>query len=211
MSLRVDTFVLGQINNNTYLLWDEESREAAVIDPSFHPITVGERIKATQLDLKAIWLTHGHFDHFVGIDDMQSSLGAPIPVFLHETDLVMYREGGLSRRFGFPMPPIPEPTGKLADLDTLHLGHSQISVIHTPGHSGGHVVFHAGDSNIVFTGDLIFKQSVGRTDIPGADQDRLLESIHTRILTMPEDTILMPGHGEATTVGDEIEFNPYLN
>lgn len=211
MSLHFETFVLGKIENNTYLLWEDQSAQAVVIDPSFDPVSVVDRIKTNQLDLTAIWLTHGHFDHFIGISDIQSLLGSSIPVFIHEADLPMYRDGGLAKKFGLPMPLMPEPSGLLIDNALLHLGNSDITVMHTPGHSGGHVVFHANELQFVFTGDLIFKQSVGRTDLQGSDQDQLLQSIYTRILTLPGDTVLMPGHGESTSVVEEIEFNPYLN
>lgn len=211
MSLKVETFVLGQIENNTYLLWDDESGQAAVIDPSFDPVSVIEFIESNRLDLTGIWLTHGHFDHFIGIAAIHSLLGLSVPVFIHEADVPMYRDGGLTKQFGLPMPSMPEPTGMLADNALLNLGNSFISVLHTPGHSSGHVVFYASDLQTAFTGDLIFKQSVGRTDLPGADQDQLLQSIYTRILTLPGETILKPGHGESTSVDEEIEFNPYLN
>ena len=122
----------------------------------------------------------------------------------------MYLSGGLGRDFGFAVPTMPEPVDFPADHQ-LKLGLIVIRVIETPGHSRGHVVFYAEDIATVFTGDLIFYQSVGRTDVPGADQDELLKSIYQNILTLPGETRLLPGHNEETTVEDEVEFNPYLN
>lgn len=211
MSLRIEVFILGSIDNNTYLLWDETTRQAVVIDPSFNPADVISAIKSNSLNLTGIWLTHGHFDHFFGIVDMISSLKKAIPLFIHNDDKVLYQAGGLAPRFGVQVPTLPEPDGFFSDGQLLMIGDAQIQVRHTPGHSAGHVVFYAEAIATVFSGDLIFKQSVGRTDLPGADQDALLKSIYTQVLTLPEETIILPGHGDRTSIAEEIEFNPYLN
>lgn len=209
MSLKVETFVLGEISNNTYLLWDEETGEAAVIDPSFSPQPAINAIKQKGLRLTAIWLTHGHFDHFIGIPEIISECGS-VPVYVHPADLEMYLAGGLGCEFGFRVPALPEPVSRPVN-DSFHLGSSDIAVLETPGHSRGHVVFYAESISTVFTGDLIFRMSVGRTDLPGADQDMLLRSIYEKILTLPEETRILPGHNEETSVAEEVEYNPYLN
>ena len=209
MSLKVETFVLGEISNNTYLIWDEETGEAAVIDPSFSPQPAINAIKQKGLRLTAIWLTHGHFDHFIGIPEILSEYGS-VPVYVHPADLEMYLTGGLGREFGFRVPALPEPVSRPVN-DSFHLGSSDIAVLETPGHSRGHVVFYAESISTVFTGDLIFRMSVGRTDLPGADQDMLLRSIYEKILTLPEETRILPGHNEETSVAEEVEYNPYLN
>jgi glyoxylase-like metal-dependent hydrolase (beta-lactamase superfamily II) len=211
MTLHVDTFVLGRIDNNTYLLWDEATRQAVVIDPSFDPAPVIEAIAARQVKLTGVWLTHGHFDHFIGIPELLATQGNIVPILIHPEDLEMYKTGGLGGMFGIPIPELPEPDGLFADGQFLSVGDSRIEVRHTPGHSAGHVVFYSEEIATVFTGDLIFKQSVGRTDIPGSDQDALLRSIYTQILTLPGETRILPGHNDETTVDEEVEFNPYLN
>jgi len=211
MSLIVDAFVLGSIENNTYLLWDDATGQAVVIDPSFEPADVLKRISAKNLSVTGIWLTHGHFDHFFGIPAFLSTNTTAVPVYIHQDDSDLYQSGGLAPLFGINPPKLPPPAGFLMDGDTLSIGASRIQVRHTPGHSAGHVVFYAEEIATVFTGDLIFKQSVGRTDLPGADQDMLLKSIYSQILTLPPETILRSGHGDQTTVENEIEFNPYLN
>jgi glyoxylase-like metal-dependent hydrolase (beta-lactamase superfamily II) len=209
MSLKIEAFVLGEISNNTYLVWDETSKEAAIIDPSFNPVEAITNIKQNELNLTGIWLTHGHFDHFIGMPQVVSAIGT-VPVYLHPADWDMYGDGGLGRNFRFDVPTMPLPIDFPKDR-ILSLGESRIVVLDTPGHSPGHVVFYAESASVVFTGDLIFKQSVGRTDLPGSDQDALLKSIYQQILTLPGETRILPGHNDETSVEEEVEFNPYLN
>ncbi len=123
----------------------------------------------------------------------------------------MYHSGGLGAQFGVELEKLPKSAQYLVEGQILCLGQSCLEVLFTPGHSAGHVSFYSEEAATVFTGDLIFKQSVGRTDLPGADADVLLKSIYTQILTLPGETRILPGHGESTTVEDEVEFNPYLN
>jgi glyoxylase-like metal-dependent hydrolase (beta-lactamase superfamily II) len=209
MSLNIESFVLGEISNNTYLVWNEPSKEAAVIDPSFDPQAVIDAIKQKGLKLTGIWLTHGHFDHFIGIP-LVFAAGGPVPVYLHPADLAIFTAGGLGRNFRFAVSAMPKPV-PFPDDWQLRLGSSIITVRHTPGHSEGHVVFYSEEASTVFTGDLIFRQNVGRTDLPGADQDILLKSIYEQILALPGATRILPGHNEETTVAAEVEYNPYLN
>ncbi|GAP20835.1 MBL fold metallo-hydrolase [Leptolinea tardivitalis] len=211
MSLKIETFILGPIDNNSYLLWDEDTRDAAVIDPSFDAGRVAESVLSNDLNLTGFWLTHGHFDHFVGTPAIIEILRRQAPLYLHKADLAMFADGGLARQFGFPLPDMPNPTDYLTDGQILQLGESKITVWHTPGHSPGHVIFYAEEISMLFTGDLIFRQSVGRTDLTGADSDELLRSIYNVVLPLPGETILLSGHGEPTTIDDEVEYNPYLN
>jgi glyoxylase-like metal-dependent hydrolase (beta-lactamase superfamily II) len=211
MSLLFETFVLGPLDNNTYLLWDDGSNMAVVIDPSFEPYPVIECIGQLGIKLQDIWLTHAHFDHFVGIPEIQKKLGSDIGIQLHRLDLDLYQSGGLASSFGLDIPDLPMPTKFLTEQTMINVGEFEIRVLATPGHCKGHVCFYSPDIGVLFTGDLIFKQGVGRTDFPGANQDDLLKSIYLKVLTLPEGTILLPGHGESTSVHEEIEFNPYLN
>jgi hydroxyacylglutathione hydrolase len=211
MTLKYETFILGPLENNTYLLWDDESLQAVAIDPSFEPTPVNERIREKNLTLNAIWLTHAHFDHTAGIVDLLDSTKKPVSIFLHKNDLEIYRTSGMALLFGFSMPELPNPDSFLEDGQVLRVGESSIEVRTTPGHCPGHVIFYAAEINTAFTGDLIFRQGVGRTDLPGSNQDDLLKSIHTRVLTLPLETALLSGHGPETTVQDEVEYNPYLN
>jgi hydroxyacylglutathione hydrolase len=211
MSLNYLTFVLGPIENNTYLLWDDETRQAVVIDPSFEPVPVVEAIHSNKLTLTGIWLTHAHFDHTAGILDLLAATSDLVPVWLHRNDLDLYQTSGMASFFDFSMPELPKPDGFFEDGQVLRIGKGSAVVRSTPGHCPGHVVFYAAEISTAFTGDLIFRQGVGRTDLPGSNQEDLLKSIYTQVLTLPEETVLLPGHGPETTVQEEVEFNPYLN
>jgi len=211
MSLNCQTFVLGPIENNTYLLWDEETKQAVVMDPSFDPAPLVEVIKSKELTLTGIWLTHAHFDHTAGIPDLVATSKDYMPVFLHQDDLQLYKTGGGASFFDFTMPELPNPGGFFEDGQVLRIGTGSIEVRATPGHCQGHVIFYAAEISTAFTGDLIFKHGVGRTDLSGSNHEDLLKSINLKVLTLPEETILLSGHGEATTVQEELEFNPYLN
>lgn len=211
MSLFFEKFVLGPLDNNTYLLWEDGSKRAVVIDPSFEPYPVINRIAQLDIQLQEIWLTHGHFDHFVGIQDIRKKLGSDIGIQLHKLDFDLYKSGGLASSFGLDISDLPTPKEFFTDQSMMKVGEFKIKVLATPGHSKGHVCFYSQDIGVLFTGDLIFNQGIGRTDLPGGDQDDLLKSISLKVLTLPEETILLPGHGDSTSVQKEIAFNPYLN
>jgi hydroxyacylglutathione hydrolase len=211
MSLDIFSFILGPISNNTYLLADTSSRQAVVIDPSFDPQPVLAAVRANDLTLTAIWVTHAHFDHIAGVPTILQSSAAPLSVALHPQDLPIWRDNGYARSFGFNLDIGPDPTLQFHHQQILHLGSETLEVRHTPGHSLGHVVFYSAAANVLFSGDLIFQHSVGRTDLPGASQKILLHSIRTQIINLPPQTRLLSGHGPETTVAEEIVSNPYIN
>lgn len=210
MSLEIITFELDPLSNNTYLLINSETKGAALIDPSFNSqIVIGE-LRKRGCKLEMILLTHAHFDHIAGIVTIQTSYPPSVPIGLHPADLELYHQGGGSEYFGIQIPPAPEPVIKFYHGQNIHLGAQLIEVRHTPGHTRGHVVFYSLAARVVFCGDLIFNKGVGRTDIPGGDEQALLRSIQTQILTLPPETRLLSGHGPETTVGEESQNNPYL-
>jgi hydroxyacylglutathione hydrolase len=210
MTLTVAAFVLGPLQNNTYLVADADSGQAAVIDPSFDSQVVLDEARKRNWRITQIWLTHAHFDHIAGVAEIAGSAEPPLPVGLHPADDSLWALGGSSSSFGLEIDPGPEPVIKFYHGQKLHLGESELEVRHTPGHTRGHVVFYAELERLLFCGDLIFRGSVGRSDLPGGDQDRLLHSIRTQVLTLPADTRLLPGHGPESTVGLESETNPFL-
>ncbi len=200
-------YVLGPLENNTYLLADPDSREAALIDPSYEVEQALADARRRGLDIKTILLTHAHFDHIAGVTAVA---GNEVPIALHPADLELYRQRGGADLFDMPCEPGPEPSLLLRDGQTLRIGAVEVTVRHTPGHSPGHVIFVCAAAGVAFCGDLIFAGSVGRTDLPGASQTQLIDSIRRHVLTLPPETVLLPGHGPATNVGEERETNPFL-
>jgi len=210
MGLIIHKLVLGPLENNTYLIADEASRQAAVIDPSFEIEAAVEEIRRNDYRLSAIWLTHAHFDHLAGVLQLQEAFIESIPVGLHPSDLALWRRSGDAAIFGFKLKAGPDPQVHFSHGQVLKLGETSIEVRHTPGHSPGHVAFYWADGPVVFCGDLIFQMGVGRTDLTDGDHETLLDSIYAQILTLSEDTLLLSGHGPETTVGAELEMNPFL-
>ncbi len=212
MTLLIEPFTLGPIGNNTYLIIDPVTHSAALIDPSFEIKTVMKRVRHAGYNLEQIWLTHAHFDHIAGVEDVLAAT-APQPVNvvgLHPLDLPLWRSGGGASNFGFRFKMTAMPTLLFAHGQILTLGSETLEVLHTPGHTPGHVVFYSAESGVVLCGDLIFEGSVGRTDLPGGNHSQLLDSIEKCILPLPPQTRLLAGHGDETTVGREKQFNPFL-
>jgi len=208
--LEIMTFVLGPAQTNAYLVADSDTREAAVIDPSWDGELILSEAQKRGWRIAHLWYTHAHFDHIGGAAAIADALN-PLPlVALHPDDHVLWRAGGGGAVFGFDIDPGPEPTIDLVQGQILRLGTVEFEVRYTPGHTRGHCVFYVAQQSICFCGDLIFKNSVGRTDLPGGDWDTLENSIRAQIFTLPDETRLLPGHGPETTVGDEKQFNPFV-
>jgi len=209
--LEVVTFTLGPAQTNAYLIADPDTREAAVIDPSWDGLTILESARGRGWRIAHLWYTHAHFDHIGGAGEIADALN-PLPlVALHPADHVLWRAGGGGALFGFNIDPGPEPTIDLLQGQVLRLGSTQIEVRFTPGHTPGHCVFYAAEAGLCFCGDLIFGGSVGRTDFPGGDFATLERSIREQIYTLPDATRLLPGHGPETTVGEEKRSNPFVS
>jgi glyoxylase-like metal-dependent hydrolase (beta-lactamase superfamily II) len=200
-------YELGPMGNNTYLVIDETTQEAALIDPSFESEAIWPDIEANGCTLRYVLNTHAHFDHILGNAFWVEKTGALLGTPRAELDLLRaLPEQG--KRFNVEVTPSPEPNLFLEDGQTLTLGETQIRVLGTPGHSPGGVTFVVDDAAIV--GDALFSRSVGRTDLPGASLETLMHSIRTRLLTLPDETRVLPGHGRLTTIGTERRENPYL-
>jgi glyoxylase-like metal-dependent hydrolase (beta-lactamase superfamily II) len=209
--LDIVTFTLGPAQTNAYLVADSETREAAVIDPSWDgPVILAEAQKR-KWRIGHLWYTHAHFDHIGGAGAIADALN-PLPlVALHPADHVLWRAEGGAALFGFKIDPGPEPTIDLFQGQILKLGNVQFEVRFTPGHTSGHCIFYVSAEKVCFCGDLIFKGSVGRTDLPGGDWSALEASIRTQVFSLPDETRLLSGHGPETTVGEEEKHNPFVN
>ena len=211
MILSISPYIIGPIQNNCYLAYDPDLKEAVVIDPPIGAKTILKEITEKGLHLKAIWITHAHFDHFAGASELVSGLDAPLPVGLHPKELALYQNGGGAPFFGYQIPPQPEPSLFFEHGQVLSIGKYQVEVRHCPGHSsGGQIIYYIADASVAFCGDVIFHRSIGRTDLPGGNHAALLHSIRTQIMTLPPETRLLCGHGAPTTVAEEAAHNPFL-
>jgi hydroxyacylglutathione hydrolase len=204
----IEGFPVGPVGANCYIFGDDATRDVFVIDPGDE----AERILAVLRHLNArpiaIVNTHGHFDHVQAVDAVRRA--THVPFWIHEAERPVL-ESGPSRAkvlFGIDLPPSPVPDRWLTEGDVLRVGSLQLTVRHTPGHSPGGVCL-VGDG-LVFTGDTLFAGSVGRTDLPGANQDALFASIARVLLPLPDDTVCYPGHGPETTIGEEKRSNPFV-
>ena len=197
----------GAFVQNSYLVIDEAAGECAVIDPGEEAGRILQEIAATAARPTAIWITHAHLDHVMGVSRVRRETAAP--VFLHPADRSLYDHAvqqGLA--FGVAVDLPPPPDRALAAGDTVQVGQLTFAVRHAPGHSPGSVCLVG--EGVAFTGDVLFAGSIGRTDLPGGDFDTLLRSIERELLTLPDSTIVYSGHGPETTVGHERRTNPFL-
>lgn len=209
MALYVTTFILGPLENNTYLLADPETKKAVVIDPSFDSERVLETIDRLKFELTEIWLTHAHFDHLAGAT-IAYRFTPPLKTGLHPDDLPLWKQAGGAVNWGIHVEPGPEPEILFCHGQKIRFGNSIIEVRHVPGHTPGHVMFYLPTEKLAFVGDVIFYRGIGRTDLSGGNFKQLINSIQTQIFTLPPDTTLLSGHGPETTVAEERANNPFL-
>ncbi|PKO18229.1 MAG: MBL fold metallo-hydrolase [Chloroflexi bacterium HGW-Chloroflexi-10] len=210
MTLTIIPFVLGPIENNSFLLVEEESRTACVIDPSFDSGKIVNYCREKQIMITHILCTHAHFDHIAGVDEIAASLTQPPMITLHSLDFALWKNNGAARTFGIPFEIKTTPNQFVEQGQFIQFGKTQLEVRFTPGHTKGHVVYTLQDLNVVFSGDLIFRQSVGRTDLEGGNQLLLIRSIKDQVFSLPANTRLLSGHGPETTVGFEQKYNPFI-
>jgi hydroxyacylglutathione hydrolase len=207
--LRLIVLPLGPLETNCYLVIDDASDEAVIVDPGADAGRIQEALAAEGVRASAIWLTHAHFDHVGAIADLCEA--EPLPVLLHPDDVRLYEHATVQAAAYGSMVRSPEaPTSPLAHGQTVRVGQHSARCLHTPGHAPGHVAFWFEDAGMVLAGDALFQGSIGRTDIAFADHDTLLRSIRAQLLTLPDDTVVHLGHGPATTIGAERRSNPFL-
>jgi glyoxylase-like metal-dependent hydrolase (beta-lactamase superfamily II) len=205
----LETFSVGPLQCNCTILGDEAEGEAIVIDPGDDITRIHQRINELGLKLKQILITHGHIDHVGGALKLKRLTGAPI--FLNENDLPQLSMMDMQAAWlGVTTPEVAPPDESLTDGMTVGLTSLPAQVLHTPGHTQGSVCLHFAPLNMLIAGDTLFAGSIGRTDLPGGDGAQIIRSIESRLLALPDNTRVIPGHGPATTIGDERESNPFL-
>src|SRR5437764_9459387 len=202
---KIHKMVVGRLQTNCYIL--QSHATSIIIDPGYEPERIVRFLNDMKVKPSHIIATHTHFDHVLGVDSLRTKLS--IPFLIHRDDLPMLEsmQSRVRQFMGFEVPPPPKVDGYLKDGELLKLGDETIRVLHTPGHSTGTISL-AGDG-YVLTGDALFNQSIGRTDLPGGDLNTLIRSIRERLFKLDDDTTVYPGHGPETTIGEEKLANPF--
>jgi hydroxyacylglutathione hydrolase len=204
---------VGLLQCNCSVFGDETTREALVIDPGDQIADILAIVKKHDLRVKAIVITHAHIDHIGGAAKLKAATGAP--VYMNDRDRELYRQIGTQAAWlGMREPESTEIDAPAEEGATLELGGelgtTAFHILHTPGHTQGSVSIWIPAENKLIAGDTLFRDSIGRTDLPGGDSRQILRSIHSKLLTLPEDAVVVPGHGPKTTIGREKELNPFL-
>lgn len=196
---------------NATILWCDESRRAAVVDPGGDLPLILRVVDSEGLTLEKILVTHGHIDHAGGVAELAEQLGIPVEG-PHLADR-FWLDGmpEQSRMFGFPAVRSFTPNRWLAHGDQVTVGNQVLDVIHCPGHTPGHVCFHHAPGHLAIVGDVLFQGSIGRTDFPQGDYDTLIDSIRNRLLPLGDDVDFIPGHGPMSSFGEERRYNPFIN
>lgn len=207
--LQIRQLPLGTLQTNCYLLGCEETQQAAVIDPAWNGRAIAAAAEDDGWQITHILLTHSHFDHVGGLQELKELTGAPI--YIHPEAIETLNFASMSAAFfGIRIPPPPPPDEMLADGQVLAVGQLNVHVLYTPGHAPGHVSFHLPEYRAIFDGDVLFQEGIGRTDFPGGDHETLMQTIWNKLMSLPDETRIFPGHGQPTTVGEERRRNPFL-
>ena len=206
--VRIKQMVVGPIGTNCYIVNREGSREAVVVDPGASGDRIADGMKKEGLIPVAVLLTHGHFDHYEGVPELTAALGGKVYILDKEMELIKDpslngSQGMMGRGTAI------EPECTLKDGEVLSAAGMDFKVMHTPGHTSGGCCYYLEDEKILFAGDTIFMESIGRTDLPTGNMSQILESVRDRILKLPDDVRILPGHGPITDVAYERQNNPY--
>ncbi len=200
---------VGMLQCNCSVFGDEQSREGIVVDPGDDVADVLAIVRRHGLRITAIVVTHAHIDHIGGAHKLQAATGAP--VYLNQQDFPLYEHlDAQAAWIGLPEVERPRIDSDAREGDRLRVGPADITILHTPGHTPGSISLWIPSENKVLSGDTLFRDSIGRTDLPGGNGRRILESIREKLLPLPDDAVVIPGHGEATTIGREREYNWFL-
>ncbi|HET7440662.1 MAG TPA: MBL fold metallo-hydrolase [Terriglobales bacterium] len=204
-----EILAVGPLQCNCSVIGDERTREAMVIDPGDDIDDVLALVRKHNLTVKQIVITHAHIDHVGGAQKLRAATGAPI--ILNQNDYTLLKMLDMQAAWiGMPSPGKVEIDRSVADAETLHTGSLNANVLHTPGHTEGSICLYFPAEKKLIAGDTLFAGSIGRTDLPGGSFQKIITSLHDQLLALPDDTVVIPGHGPMTTIGEERESNPFL-
>lgn len=212
--MKIKSFTFNLFGENTYIIWNEHSLHAAIIDPGCHngyeKKQLAEFVSSENLNVMHLLNTHMHIDHAAGNAFVEGTYNVKTSCNYEDSYLAnaMTKQAEM---FGFPyLDGNVKIAHNLCDGQSITVADSECQILHIPGHTKGHLAFYFPESNIVFSGDALFRMSIGRTDLPGGNYKQLIDSIETKLLTLPRQTLVLPGHGGSTNIGDEQTYNPFL-
>lgn len=212
--IKVKTLVFNPFQENTYLLFDDETKDCAIVDagcytPEEYQLLL-KFVESNNLKPAMLINTHCHVDHVLGISQLMSKYNIPFKAHKNEDPLITDAVNH-GKVFGFVLEQPPYPSEYIKEGDEVKIGNSSLKIYDVPGHSQGSIVFYNPDDNFIVVGDVLFRGSIGRTDLPGGDYDQLINNIYKKLLVLDRDTVVYPGHGPSTTIGNEIMTNPFLS
>ena len=209
MRMKIEKFVLGPVGTNCYIVSNDDTMECFIVDVAACPPEFVSHIRNSGLTVKAVLLTHGHFDHIMGLDRFLEEF--PVPVYACAAEKDVLESSQLNSSAGMLGQPYTFTGARFVkDGDLLDVAGMKIQVIQTPGHTIGGCCYYIADENVLFSGDTLFRASVGRTDLPTGSMSALVRSVTDRLLVLPDETRVYPGHMEETTIGYEKQYNPFL-
>ena len=207
--MEIKRLVLGLVRTNCYIVYSEETKKAVIIDPAADSRRIMEEISGLGVVPEAVLLTHGHFDHMLAAESLKNGYQIPICVHKADAELVKHPDLNCSQQF-LHMAYAISANEELEDGQNLRFLDGAFTVLSTPGHTEGSCCYYAKNDKILFSGDTLFQESVGRTDLPTGSTAKLVNSIREKLFMLPEDTLVLSGHGDQTTIGEEKQYNPYV-
>ena len=207
--MEIKRLVLGLVRTNCYIVYKQDTKKAVIIDPAADSRRITEEITALGVTPEAVLLTHGHFDHMLAAESLKNSYRIPICVAKGDAELLKYPDMNCSEQF-LHMSYSIAADEELEDGQNLRFLDGAFSVITTPGHTEGSCCYYAKKEDVLFSGDTLFQGSVGRTDLPTGSAATLMNSIREKLFVLPEDTLVLSGHGDQTTICEEKQYNPYV-
>ena len=207
-NLIIKRLVVGSLSANCYIVGNTDTREGMVIDPGGNPEDILKTITDSKFDIQTIVLTHGHSDHIAALFDIQDRTGADVAIHIEDADFLEGR-GSFSSMFGISYKTPETPDRLLHEGDIIEMGSTRFTVVHTPGHTPGSICLLTEDR--IFTGDTLFYRGIGTTLMPGSSRRQLIDSIRTRLMVLPDDFKIYPGHGRESTIGAERRSNPFIH